>query len=81
MFLKKSDRDPAADDTTLHPVTVEPLPGHTDEEICTRLAEYGGIQIKVLAPGFISARATRASLRRLEEIANIAIKPAKQLRF
>ncbi len=79
MFLEKVSRDSGAEGI-IYSVTVEPLPGHTDEEIVARLAEIGATEVKILAAGFISARASRESMRRLEDIAAVQIKPTKQLR-
>jgi len=37
-------------------------------------------EINILAPGYISVRATPEALKTVEEIADIHIKPRKQLR-
>jgi rhodanese-related sulfurtransferase len=50
-------------------VLVEPMAGHTVDEIVQRLREAGATNVDVLAPGFVSARGTREGLRSLESIA------------
>ena len=64
----------------VYAVTVEPLPGHTDAEVVARLRASGVTEVQVLAPGFVSARATRASMRAVEDIADVQVKAAKQIR-
>lgn len=58
-------------------VLVEPTAGHTTEEVAGALREVGAADVDVLAPGFVSARATRAALRSLEPIAIAHPKPTK----
>lgn len=50
-------------------VLIEPMPGHTVEEVVQRLHDAGATNVDVLAPGFVSARGTREVLRSLESIA------------
>ena len=52
-------------------VMVEPLPGHSDEEVATALRNCGAESVEVLAPGFISAQASGACLQKVEDIAEI----------
>ena len=50
-------------------VLVEPLPGHSDDEVVHRLEELGVVTVRVMGPGFISVRAAVATL---EEVCCIA---------
>lgn len=59
-------------------VTIEPLPGHSDEEVVAFLEESGASDITVLAPGFISAQADGQALSKVEEIASIHVKTRHQ---
>jgi hypothetical protein len=61
------------------PVLVEPLPGHTDEEIAAALEGCGAHEVNVLAPGFISAQTPRSSLEMLATIAHVHPKRTKQM--
>ncbi len=66
----------------VHAVTVEPLPGHSDEEVVASLEELGAYGVTVLAPGFISAEADRDCLLRVEEIAHVHVqRPSHAYRF
>jgi hypothetical protein len=64
----------------VYAVTVEPLPGHTDEEVAAQLRASGCDHVQVLAPGFVSARATRAAMRDVRHIAEVQVKATKQVR-
>ena len=59
-------------------VMVEPLPGHSDEEVAAALRNSGAESVQVLAPGFISAQASGACLQKVKDIAEIHPKPASQ---
>ena len=59
-------------------VMVEPLPGHSDEEVAAALRNSGAESVQVLAPGFISAQASGACLQKVEDIAEIHPKPTSQ---
>ena len=58
-------------------VLVEPTAGHTVEEVVQRLDDVGATDVEVLAPGFVSARATNDGLRLLEPIAIVHPKVTK----
>jgi hypothetical protein len=64
----------------VYAVTVEPLPGHTDAEVVARLRASGVTDVQVMAPGFVSARATRRSMRAVADIADVQVKATKQPR-
>lgn len=64
----------------VYAVMVEALPGHSDEEVVARLRASGVTEVQVLAPGFVSARATRASMRAVADIADVQVKATKQPR-
>lgn len=59
-------------------VTVEPLPGHSDEEVVASLKSCGASGVKILAPGFISATADHTSLKRLKKIAAVHLNQESQ---
>jgi hypothetical protein len=59
---------------------LEPLPGHSDEEVVESLRNAGALAVKILTPGFISAKASRAALRNIEAIAYVHPKRQKQTR-
>jgi hypothetical protein len=61
-------------------VHVEPLAGHTDEEVADRLRGAGAAKVSALAPGFLSARASRAVLDSLRDIATVTPKATKGMR-
>jgi hypothetical protein len=61
-------------------VMIEPLPGHSDEEVLGALEDAGIVDASVLAPGFISAHGHPDNLRAIERIACIHAKPQKQMR-
>ncbi len=58
-------------------ILVEPLSGHTDEELVGSLEKLGASKVKILSPGFISARATKSALRKLHDIAHVHFKSEK----
>jgi hypothetical protein len=83
MFLKKvqqalgfcgiAHRDAAMVDAML-----EPLPGHSDDEVMHLLRDGGAQEIDRLAPGFISALADRPTLEAARAVAFVHPKVAKQ---
>lgn len=81
MLLRKvsnSETDQAEKADELLPVMLEPLPGHSDQEVVAWLTREGARDVMVLAPGFISALMRRAVLKAAEVIAYVHIKPRKQ---
>jgi len=62
------------------PVIVEPRPGHTDEEVVTRLMAQSAREVSVLSPGFISAELPPSQFESMEAIAVIQPKVRKQTR-
>ena len=70
----------ATDSDEVVPVTVEPRPGRSDEEVAKRLRDVGAGDITIMAPGFISAAVRRKSLDALELVAYIHLKARKQPR-
>jgi len=61
-------------------VLVQPLAGHSVEEVESVLRENGAEFVSVLAPGFLSARAGESCLRAVESIARVQVKAPSQLR-
>ncbi len=59
---------------------LEPLPGHSDEEVVESLRNAGALAVRILTPGFISAKASRAALSAIEAIAYVHPKRQKQTR-
>lgn len=72
-MLKKINRE--LDSKALLSVLIEPYEGRTEEEVVDKLKEYGGKEIEILAPGFISATATRDCIKKLEPLASVEVKP------
>jgi hypothetical protein len=62
------------DETKEYAVLIEPRPGYSDNEILDVLKNSGVSKIKILTPGFISAEATGAVLKKLHGKADIHIK-------
>jgi hypothetical protein len=83
MNLKKTSRQAgpplggAAGDVIA--VTVEPRPGHSDEQVISALQSVGAIDITPLAPGFISARVAVPALSGMRQVAYVHAKPLNQL--
>lgn len=71
-MLKKINRE--LDNKILLPVLIETYKEHTEEEVVGKLKEYGGEEIEILAPGFISATATRACIKKLAPLASVEVK-------
>ena len=61
-------------------VLVQPLAGHSAEEVESALRENGAEFVSVLAPGLLSARAGESCLRAVESIARVQVKAPSQLR-
>lgn len=56
------------------PITAEPLPGYSDEEVIDSLKNFGATAVMVLSPGFISAEVCGEALGKLERIAHVHFK-------
>jgi hypothetical protein len=61
-------------------VTVEPLPGHSDEEVMKFLQEAGALNVEAVGPGFISAEVSGHIREGVEKFAHVHLKGRKQLR-
>ena len=61
-------------------VLVQPLAGHSAEEVELALRENGAELVSMLAPGLLSARAGESCLRAIESIARVQVKAPSQLR-
>jgi hypothetical protein len=73
MFLKKvgsKNANDIAGDREIS-VVIEPMQGHSDHEIVRSLERTGASEIKVLAPGHISALINPAAFKMLESIAYV----------
>jgi hypothetical protein len=79
-FRRIDSREPAAPAGELS-VMLEPLPGHSDDEVVARLEDLGASKVSVLAPGFISAHALADALDAVQEIADVHVKALKQIRI
>ena len=62
-------------------VMIEPYPENADEEVVASLQAAGAVKVELLAPGFISAQAHPQTLKAIEALAQIHVKPLKQLRL
>lgn len=60
-------------------VLVEPVEGHTAEEVAELLRAGGAALVEVPAPGFVSARAPRRVLDTLAGVAVVHPKPTKRM--
>jgi hypothetical protein len=58
-------------------VTLEPRPGHTDQEVVSLLKKHGARQVAILAPGFVSAVADGATLKAAAAVAHVQLKARK----
>jgi hypothetical protein len=58
-------------------VMVQPLAGHSDEEVVELLASQGAEKVAILAPGFISAETRRSTLGALQTVARVEPKARK----
>ena len=56
------------------PVVIEPLEGHSDEEILAVLRELDASAIDLLVPGYISASLSLEGIERLQDRALVSIK-------
>jgi hypothetical protein len=63
-----------ADSAGRLPVVLEPLEGHSDEEILSMLRELDASAIELLAPGYISANVSSDGIERLQDRALVSIK-------
>ena len=82
MLIRKvtTEDGPTTDSDEVVPVTVEPRPGRSDEEVAKRLRDVGAGDVTIMAPGFISAAVRRKSLDDIELVAYIHRKARKQPR-
>src|SRR6185295_11300256 len=65
--MRKVYRGPFCDlNLVNNEMVVEPMAGHTDEEIINLLTEFG-IDSEIFIPGFVSSKVTRAQLDALGE--------------
>ncbi len=82
-LVKRTKLEPEQDSQGTHelvPVLVEPLPGHSDEEVLSLLDAVGGADVVQLAPGFISAELEACCLESVRKIAYVHPKAMKQMR-
>jgi hypothetical protein len=79
-LLRKVTPSPVEDSSEEIPVLVEPKPGISDAEVAERLRGAGAEVVDIIAPGFVSALARRAALRKVAEIAFVHVKAPKQPR-
>jgi hypothetical protein len=79
MFLGKKATGHDSADEGPFAVMVQPLDGHTDQEVVKLLRSSGATEVSILAPGFISAEITRSALKRIETIAHVQPKVWKRL--
>lgn len=82
MILKKvssKEIDNTGDEAEFS-VIIEPRRGHLDQDVIRSLEKTGASEIKILAPGHISAQINRAAFKLLESIAYIHPKQKHQLR-
>ena len=75
-----SEKEPTDQTNVVVSVLVEPLPGHSDEEVVHSLECSGASEVAILAPGFISAQVRRVALEAVEEVAYVHPKHEKQMR-
>jgi hypothetical protein len=61
-------------------VVLEPLQGHTAEEVAELARERGASDVVVLSPGMVSARGARKNLESLKSVASARPKATKQMR-
>jgi len=59
---------------------VEPLPGHSDDEVIDALQRAGAKDVALLSPGFISAIVGAVSIPLLERVASVHPKRQSQMR-
>ncbi len=76
---KTSQSSPRYDHDKEYDVLVEPLVGHDAAEITDALNGLGASKVRVLAAGFISARASGAALQNLEGIGEVHLKAKSRL--
>lgn len=82
MILKKVESkklDDPTDEAKIS-VIVETMREHLDQDVIKSLVETGASEIEVLAPGYISARISRAAFKLIEPIAYIHPKQKHELR-
>jgi hypothetical protein len=60
-------------------VVVEPLEGHTADEVAQHLRDGGASDVAVLSPSYVSARATRSVAKSVESMATVAPKATKRI--
>ncbi len=76
MFLKKVQ---IKETNEMMAVTIEPMPGHSTEEIVSHLKRSGVTDVKEIASGFISAQIDLPAKRAIEAIAYVHPKRQKQV--
>jgi hypothetical protein len=81
MAVKQRAYEPAAvaANSRVMVVLIEPREGHTDREVVESLKETGASQIKVLAPGHISAHINTNAVGKLKVLA--FVRPKRMHRY
>jgi hypothetical protein len=79
-LLRKVTTRAAEEDGGGIAVLIEPKPGVSDAEVAEYLRGAGAEAVDIIAPGFISALAGRATLGDVAEIAFVHVKATKQPR-
>ena len=78
MFLKKVSQ-PLEEPIEARAVTIEPMPGHSTQEIVSCLKSRGVTKIQEIASGFVSAQIDLVAQRAVERIAYVHPKRQKQV--
>jgi len=71
----------SADPSGRIPVVVEPDAQHTDVDVVALLETSGASRVRILAPGYISARVGLDSLDKIETVARVSLKHRKELHW
>ena len=80
MIFKKTTNSPQKNPDEPVAVIVEHLPGCTDDEVVTVLKGEDADDVKIVSPGFISARLAISRFARVEAVGVVHRKSRKQPR-
>ena len=65
----------------LVPCNIEPLNGHTDEELKKLLLDNGAEDVKLLVAGFLSARIPKDKIDVIRQAASVSVKPLSKIKI
>jgi hypothetical protein len=80
MWLKPVPNQQIQHSVSKVPVLICPFQGHSQEEVINQLQKLDAENIQIPAPGFISTEISPDSIKEIESLATVEIKPKYRMR-